>query len=102
MTSVEIASLCSALAGLALYCEIPRAGGFRSNCQQRIFGVCMFVSITYQTLNLFTALNDASSLQLFCFIGCTLGSLGSMRLIVNMPPQLAEAELPLKPQELSH
>ena len=101
MTFFELGPLFSGLAGLALY-EVPHAGGLGSNWKNRIFGACMIGPTTYQALNMFPVINGASSFQLFCFMGCTLGSIGSMRLLVNMPTQLDESQRSLKTTDRTH
>ena len=85
MSFADTSSLMLCCAGLALFSEIPRSGGFRVAWQQRIFGAGMFVAMSGQIFDLFPSVNAASSLQFFCFIGCTLGCVGSMRLMINVP-----------------
>lgn len=81
MTVNEVNSLVFALWGIFAFCEGSVSWRERSNWQRRIYGVSVFVAMITQIFNLFPAVSEPSSLQLFCFVGLVLGCLAGARLI---------------------
>ena len=51
--------------------------------KRTLLGMCSGLVFLTQALGAFTALSSASSLELFAFIGCTLGCLGAARIMSN-------------------
>ena len=52
-----------------------------SRPKRALLGICSGLVFLTQALGAFTALSSASSLELFGFIGCTLGCLGAARIM---------------------
>lgn len=69
------------LCGIATYCEAHRSNGFSSKIVRYVCAASMLAAMSSQIFGLFGSLSEASSVQLFCFVGCLLGCVGAMRLL---------------------
>jgi hypothetical protein len=95
MSINEVTPLVLAFWGVFAFCEGSVCWCERSNLQRRIYGVGVFVAMITQIFNLFPAVSEASSLQLFCFVGLVLGCLAGARLI-TVPVNSTSDKTPFK------
>jgi hypothetical protein len=71
------------VAGIIWFYAIPHARHVWSQSRRSFVGIGSGLIYVTQALSAFTSLSNASSLELFGFIGCVLGCLGAARTMTD-------------------